>query len=829
MDQNNLDDELKELMEQASRQANAFGGLLGNNLRENTALNLAERQEIQLQRQRVQLKKIRTDSLKMAAGTLVSMTSGLTTSESSFKPVTAAIQSLGKAINKFASTFGSIGKIIGSVAEGMADAANWMIETFEKNYGNFERLSETGLIDTFDSMRDVSKNTMLTFDVLNNVLSKQGKNLALYGTTALKGGQEFKKLAAAGLHNRERFYSMGLGIQEYAESQADYLAFMSRISGSEQADMRATSLGHVQYLENIIQLSKQTGVTRKELQDQLNDLTRDARFRAWSQGRAADEIQRANKLIATVSVASPEMAKGFKDAIAAGGNIAANSDEFMKLMITYSHGNSDLINMVDLYLKGMVSFDDFIQDFSKASGTAADRLQGTVSQIGDIQGFSSYYELRRAQQIRPLEDQQNKSGKKIDSDINQIGNLTTEKDRNLARTRIRMNDLGVMTDLLATEGSFVIKSFSKLTGGINSVIEEAYKFLGQPIPVDLQLLNQQQRVVTELTVIEHNLFKENEKRTRVLAEMESLEKKKQQGDITKEEDLQLKLLERERNNLEDSISIGYKEISDKKNEISEIINRRNSLGSQFKVQTLDEILSGAGSSSIGASNAPVKGDEKRAMEYFMSRGWTVDQAAGIVGNLIQESNLNPKALNKKENAQGLAQWTPVGGRQRMVEQFLGKSILEASFEEQLAAIDWELNNGERKAGHFLRRATNAAAAARIVDKYYERSAGTEINNRVENAMRLLNAVSTNSTVPGARTGGIFSGPNTGYLAMLHGDEMVIPANNDIVKQNLADSILSSDSDDELMIDFFEMMNDSVEKMIDMISDVNFSQRLYSKI
>jgi hypothetical protein len=826
MDQNNFD-ELNDLLDQANRQTGMYSGLLGNNLRENTILNQVDRQRILLEKQELQLKKIRTQSLKMAAGTLVSMTASLTTSESSFKPVTAAIQALGRAINKFASTFGTIGKIIGTVAEGMADATNWMIETFEKNYGNFERLSETGLFDTFDSLRDVSKNTMLTFNTLNNVLSKQSKNLALYGTTALKGGQEFKRLAAAGLHNRERFFSMGIGIEEYAETQADYLAFMSRISNSEQTDMRATSMGHVQYLENIIQLSKQTGVTRKELQNQLNDLTRDARFRAWSQGRSAKEVERANKLIATVSVSSPEMAKGFKDAIAAGGNIAANSDEFLKLMITYSHGNSDLINMVDMYLKGMVSFDDFIQDFSKTSGSAADRLQGTVSQIGDVQGFSNYYELRRAQQIKPLEEQQDISGNKINSSINQVGTLTTEKDRNLSRTRIRMNDMGVMTDLLATEGSFVLNSFSKLTGGLNSVIEEAYKFLGQPIPVDVQLLNQQQRLMTDLTSTEFNLAKDNEKRLRILQDMESLEVKKQQGDITKDEDLQLKILEKERNNLEDQISIEFKEIGDKKNKINEIINRRNSLGSNFKVETLGDILTGAsGGSSSGLSNAPVKGDEKRAMEYFIARGWTIDQAAGIVGNLIQESNLNPKALNQRENAQGIAQWRL--DRIENVSKFLGKPLLESSFEEQLSAVDWELNNGEKRAGYRLRRATNAAAAARIVDKYYERSAGTEIQNRIDNAFRLLNSASTNS-VPEARTGGIFSGPNTGYLAMLHGDEMVIPANNDIVKQNLQNSVFSSGSDNELMVDFFEMMNEQVEKMIDMISDVNSSQRLYSKI
>jgi murein DD-endopeptidase MepM/ murein hydrolase activator NlpD len=138
---------------------------------------------------------------------------------------------------------------------------------------------------------------------------------------------------------------------------------------------------------------------------------------------------------------------------------------------------------------------------------------------------------------------------------------------------------------------------------------------------------------------------------------------------------------------------------------------------------------GAAPGSSGLS-----GNENEAVQFFISKGWTKPQAAGIVGNLIQESNLNPAAHNKRENAQGIAQWRL--GRIKRFEKDYGKSILSSSFREQLEYVNWELNNTERDAGQALRKTTTPAQAAFVVDKFYERSAGTERTVRIQNAERL---------------------------------------------------------------------------------------------
>jgi murein DD-endopeptidase MepM/ murein hydrolase activator NlpD len=136
----------------------------------------------------------------------------------------------------------------------------------------------------------------------------------------------------------------------------------------------------------------------------------------------------------------------------------------------------------------------------------------------------------------------------------------------------------------------------------------------------------------------------------------------------------------------------------------------------------------------GASPYGVSEKENQAVRFFEGRGWTKEQSIGIVANLIQESNLDPAAFNKKENAQGIAQW-----RFDRIDRFqtrYGKSVREASLEEQLDYVDYELKTTEKKAGKALRESKTSKEATAVIDRLYERSAGTELHARERNAERL---------------------------------------------------------------------------------------------
>ena len=111
----------------------------------------------------------------------------------------------------------------------------------------------------------------------------------------------------------------------------------------------------------------------------------------------------------------------------------------------------------------------------------------------------------------------------------------------------------------------------------------------------------------------------------------------------------------------------------------------------------------------------------RAIAFFTSRGWSSEQAAGIAGNLHYESGGgNIAAVGDGGKAYGLAQWHP--DRQRTFASIFGKDIRSSTEEEQLAFVDWELNNSEKKAGNALRGVSNIADAVRTFMSKFERPA-----------------------------------------------------------------------------------------------------------
>ena len=136
------------------------------------------------------------------------------------------------------------------------------------------------------------------------------------------------------------------------------------------------------------------------------------------------------------------------------------------------------------------------------------------------------------------------------------------------------------------------------------------------------------------------------------------------------------------------------------------------------------------------------GSAKAAVSFFVEKGWTPAQAAGIVGNLQAESgsNLKTDAVGDGGKAYGIAQWHP--DRQANFKRTFGKEIREAGLKDQLEFVNWELNNTEAGAGKRLKGAKTAEQAAWIMDEFYERSSGEHRQQRINNALALAPRTTT---------------------------------------------------------------------------------------
>jgi hypothetical protein len=135
----------------------------------------------------------------------------------------------------------------------------------------------------------------------------------------------------------------------------------------------------------------------------------------------------------------------------------------------------------------------------------------------------------------------------------------------------------------------------------------------------------------------------------------------------------------------------------------------------------DGTYTGGGAPSVsGSTNA------EKIWNFFSGKGMSSGAIAGIMGNLQQESGLNPNAQNPN-GAFGIAQW--MGGRKTGLQKYAQSNGLEAnSLEAQLGWLWEELQNGQNGNVKDM-QGMNARQAADYFEKKFERSGGSAMGKR----------------------------------------------------------------------------------------------------
>jgi hypothetical protein len=156
----------------------------------------------------------------------------------------------------------------------------------------------------------------------------------------------------------------------------------------------------------------------------------------------------------------------------------------------------------------------------------------------------------------------------------------------------------------------------------------------------------------------------------------------------------------------------------------------------------------------GAGDFSGTSGQAQAMNYFMSQGLTKDQAAGIVGNLMQESGagIDPKAKNATGH-RGIAQWDK--NRWGNFEKWAKQKDLDVNTRE--AQLQWIMEEMRTGAGGLslktLKGAKTSRESATMFLEKFERSgekAGSAgFENRMKNAAKLAATKDFGSTMRGS--------------------------------------------------------------------------------
>lgn len=128
---------------------------------------------------------------------------------------------------------------------------------------------------------------------------------------------------------------------------------------------------------------------------------------------------------------------------------------------------------------------------------------------------------------------------------------------------------------------------------------------------------------------------------------------------------------------------------------------------------------------------------EKVWSFFENNGFNEKGIAGIMGNLQQESGLDPTAVNSSNGAFGIAQW--MGGRKTNLDNFAKeKGTANTDLGTQLEFLLKELQGGEATTKQILDRngginalkgATDVKAATDLFEKAFERSGGDAMGKR----------------------------------------------------------------------------------------------------
>jgi len=114
---------------------------------------------------------------------------------------------------------------------------------------------------------------------------------------------------------------------------------------------------------------------------------------------------------------------------------------------------------------------------------------------------------------------------------------------------------------------------------------------------------------------------------------------------------------------------------------------------------------------------------------LMQRGWAPHQAAALVGNMQQESNFNPGAINQGEGAHGLLQWR-LDRWQNLQNFAASRGTSPFDRDTQLDYIGHEMKGPEARNASGFMAATDipgANAALRRYIRYGDNSEGARLS------------------------------------------------------------------------------------------------------
>ena len=311
-------------------------------------------------------------------------------------------------------------------------------EMIDKQYDAYKHLSAVGAA-TADGLSGVAESArktgtnMLKMDEYLNLIGSNSKQLALFNGSVADGRRKFDDIGEALAGERQRFIALGISQEDLNQGMMDFVKIQTITGNAQKMSVDQLAIGTKKYLYEQDELTKLTGLTRKEQTAIREQALSEQRFRAKldamrasgdeKQIAAAKQLEDANVILASQS---PELAQGFRDlqsgaitTVAAQKALISTNGEIMR-------SSQDLQN-------GLSTAGEASQKIFREGGKFATNMNMSA-QLGTFETFATKYSELKQAEIFAQGDYNEKIKKILEERDKQIGKEGGKpQDPNLAK------------------------------------------------------------------------------------------------------------------------------------------------------------------------------------------------------------------------------------------------------------------------------------------------------------------------------------------------------------------------------------------------------------
>ena len=365
-------------------------------------------------------------------------------------------------------------------------AANDMADKLYKGYSGLAK-SGAAASDGMTGVYNGAKKLGLSMNELDGyigLIGQNSKDLALLSGSVYAGRKQFEDMGEAMEPYRKSLIAAGISQEMQNEGSMGYLKLQTRIGAAQRMTTDQLAEGARRYLIEQDALTKLTGTSRKEMEDQMEAARSEQRFRAKleqvrvEQGEdAAKRLEQANAMI---SSQSKEMGQAFRD-ISTGfiGTEAAQKG----MMGT----QGELMRSTQQLVAGQTDQFQAVTNIGKAAGQFAKDMNmsaqlGTFNEMatdyaGQLQ-LGIFAEQDRAEMMKKITADQKKQGIDGGTAADKITEQYAKNIKQQQELNKRMEDAvfkGIdnalsLTNKLGNVTSSLTTAFETLTTGVNKLL-----------------------------------------------------------------------------------------------------------------------------------------------------------------------------------------------------------------------------------------------------------------------------------------------------------------------------------------------------------------------